>query len=184
MKKFCGLARNTLIVSLLFFTCSQLCADTGRLFCYSQPGYYSRCRIEGEIQNAYLYQQYSYAPCVYGFTWGFDARSVWVYNGCQATFDVTYNPLPSNPDDNVPTNPPDPDTEYVYRECISTGWDAVSCPVVDEEGHSLDVVNAHVHRDFGESECARNSNWSINHRTNAIEVERGCAAEFKIKVKK
>jgi hypothetical protein len=185
MKVFRTLTPHVLLTFFFFFNSEQLRADTGQLFCYSQPGFYSRCRIEGEIQSAYLYQQYSLAPCVYGYTWGYDARSLWVYNGCQATFNLTYTPLPTDPGDSVPTNPSDPDTEYLYRECVSTGWDFVVCPVVDKEsGHALDILNAHVQRDFGESRCSRNYNWSINHRTNSIEVERGCAAEFKIKVKK
>ncbi len=46
------------------------------------------CWAGGRISNVSIYQQYSFAPCIYGSTWGYSYEQIWVTNGCRATFAV------------------------------------------------------------------------------------------------
>jgi hypothetical protein len=60
----------------------------GRTFyCASDDFNVHGCRVNtyGGVQ---LIRQRSEAPCVYGQTWGFDDRGVWVDRGCRADFAV------------------------------------------------------------------------------------------------
>jgi hypothetical protein len=53
----------------------------------NSPGYqFARCFVRGRIFNAQIVRQYSSAACVLGRTWGFDANSIWVSNGCMGDF--------------------------------------------------------------------------------------------------
>lgn len=50
-----------------------------------------RCEARGFITNAHVVRQHSNSACIYGRTWGYDQNSVWVSNGCRATFEVYYD---------------------------------------------------------------------------------------------
>lgn len=57
----------------------------GQLDCRS-PGYrYQYCRADTE-NSVQLVQQFSNAACVAGRSWGYDARGIWVDDGCAASF--------------------------------------------------------------------------------------------------
>jgi hypothetical protein len=60
------------------------------LGCDSINDGYDYCRAT--IRNAHvrLLRQYSQSACRFGEDWGYDARGVWVDNGCRATFEIEY----------------------------------------------------------------------------------------------
>lgn len=63
---------------------------SGRTFyCASDDFNVHGCRIN-TYGGVRLIRQRSEAPCVYGQTWGFDDRGVWVDRGCRADFAVGY----------------------------------------------------------------------------------------------
>ena len=58
----------------------------GRAFyCSSDDFNFHGCRVN-TYGGVRLIRQRSEAPCIYGQTWGFDERGVWVDRGCRADF--------------------------------------------------------------------------------------------------
>jgi Protein of unknown function (DUF3011)/Peptidase inhibitor family I36 len=68
------------------------------LTCGSRGNHRAYCAADTR-GGAILVQQMSQAPCVQGRSWGFDARGIWVQNGCRAQFQVGQygNPVWGNP---------------------------------------------------------------------------------------
>lgn len=58
--------------------------------CDSSGYNYNQCFVGGygQIIDVQLMRQNSRSACDYGYSWGFDADSVWVDRGCRATFRV------------------------------------------------------------------------------------------------
>jgi len=58
-----------------------------KLYCASNDFYRHFCRIDtyGGVE---IVRQKSEAPCIYGRTWGFGDRGIWVDRGCRADFAV------------------------------------------------------------------------------------------------
>ncbi|MBS1839928.1 MAG: DUF3011 domain-containing protein [Acidobacteria bacterium] len=56
-------------------------------YCASDDYNVHGCRVD-TYGGVRLIRQRSEAPCVYGRTWGFDERGVWVDRGCRADFAV------------------------------------------------------------------------------------------------
>jgi Protein of unknown function (DUF3011) len=61
---------------------------SGVVRCSSDDERLNRCRVEADIVNVRVEQQYSGTPCILGQTWGFDDDEVWVDRGCRADFRV------------------------------------------------------------------------------------------------
>jgi hypothetical protein len=61
----------------------------GQLECRSQDNRYRRCGANTD-NRVELLRQFSSSSCVRGRSWGFDRRSIWVDNGCQARFGYGY----------------------------------------------------------------------------------------------
>ncbi len=83
-----SLRRTTAIVMVLTLAilCPLATAQQGSMNCASNDGRYKYCRVD--TQNyVRLVRQNSGSPCVYGRTWGYDYRGIWVDRGCRATFD-------------------------------------------------------------------------------------------------
>ncbi len=57
------------------------------LTCGSRGNHRAYCAADTR-RGAILVQQVSQAPCVQGRSWGFDARGIWVQNGCRAQFQL------------------------------------------------------------------------------------------------
>lgn len=57
----------------------------GELECRSSGYRYQYCRADTG-NNVQLLEQHSGAACTYGRSWGYDARGIWVDNGCAASF--------------------------------------------------------------------------------------------------
>ncbi|HNT37958.1 MAG TPA: DUF3011 domain-containing protein [Rubrivivax sp.] len=57
----------------------------GQLECRSSGYRYQYCSADTE-NNVELVQQISSSACKFGRSWGYDARGIWVDNGCAASF--------------------------------------------------------------------------------------------------
>jgi hypothetical protein len=55
--------------------------------CESDDGHLRRCEAP-IVRGVELRRNVSHTPCVRGENWGWDARSVWVDNGCRGEFEV------------------------------------------------------------------------------------------------
>jgi hypothetical protein len=56
-------------------------------YCSSDDFNFRGCRVN-TYGGVRLIRQRSEAPCVFGQTWGFDDRGVWVNHGCRADFAI------------------------------------------------------------------------------------------------
>lgn len=61
-----------------------------RLTCGSEDYRYRFCDLPGRAQNVVLLRQRSWAPCREGHDWGQRRGGIWVDNGCEAEFRVSY----------------------------------------------------------------------------------------------
>jgi len=64
------------------------------VYCASSYFNYNTCFVAGHVITARVLQVHSYASCIYGRDWGWNTpynsqASIWVNNGCEATFRVT-----------------------------------------------------------------------------------------------
>ena len=57
------------------------------IYCASDDGRRNNCAINTQ-GGARIIRQRSDADCIYGRTWGYDARGIWVDRGCRADFEV------------------------------------------------------------------------------------------------
>ncbi len=71
------------------------------LTCKSFTDKRTYCGFPSPGATPVLQRQLSSAPCVRGTSWGVDKRGLWVANGCQAVFAMTFNNGPGN---NYPPN--------------------------------------------------------------------------------
>jgi hypothetical protein len=65
---------------------SPLSLTMVRITCESWSYRFASCYTGLFIEYVQLEQQHSRTACVLGSTWGYDANSIWVNNGCRATF--------------------------------------------------------------------------------------------------
>ena len=133
--------------------------------CASNNGRRNFCPADtrGGVQ---LVNQRSDARCVFGQTWGFDARNIWVDRGCRADFRASYyGPgLPS-----FPGYPPAGGSYGIY--CASNSGGRVVCPTDVSGGVTLA-------RQRSDSPCVYGSTWGYDRR--GIWVDRGCRADFQM----
>lgn len=63
--------------------------------CRSRNYQWSECRLPGTIVSVRLRDRKSRARCIEGESFGFRGNTLWVRNGCDAEFDVSYrDPIP------------------------------------------------------------------------------------------
>jgi hypothetical protein len=84
--------KNTLIFAALIAAGSyaQQAAADYTLTCESNSGQTRYCPVNSD-GKVYLQTQLSRSGCYEGQSWGYYDRSVWVSNGCRATFRVSQN---------------------------------------------------------------------------------------------
>jgi hypothetical protein len=73
------------IVALLLI--GPAVASAERMRCSSNDYKYTFCRTDRPIERVRLARRYSKRACVYGRSWGWDRRGIWVNHGCDADFD-------------------------------------------------------------------------------------------------
>jgi hypothetical protein len=135
----------------------------GTITCSSNDMKRNYCAVDtrGGVQ---LVNQRSGSPCVFGQTWGWDNRGIWVDRGCRADFAVGFNGGPGGPAWGGWGQ------KYnVY--CASDDMRRNSCPVYTGGGVRL------VRQRSG-SPCVFGQTWGWDRR--GIWVDRGCRADFEI----
>lgn len=128
------------------------------LVCESVDGRLRQCpaNTAGGVQ---LVRQLSNSSCVFDRTWGWDARGVWVNEGCRAEFALGTGPV------GVSRN-------AIVCESVSNRRN--HCPA--ETRFGVDLV-----RQLSDSPCIRNQTWGEDAR--GIWVTEGCRAEFAVRTR-
>jgi hypothetical protein len=135
--------------------------SSGNIYCASDDGRRNYCQadVRGGVQ---LYKQRSEAACVFGQTWGYERRGIWVDRGCRAEFAVGFTGGPGNW---VGWG----ENYNVY--CASDDGHRNRCPVDTRGGVRLA-------RQRSGSPCIYGSTWGYDQR--GLWVDRGCRADFEI----
>jgi len=113
------------------------------------------CEVDAR-GGAQLTRQISGSPCIFGRTWGYDARGIWVDRGCRAEFQVGSASFRGW------------DNGYdIY--CASDDGGRHFCPARTDMGVRLS-------RQRSGSECILGRTWGYTRR--GIWVDQGCRADF------
>jgi Protein of unknown function (DUF3011) len=138
------------------------------VYCASDNGKRNYCGMDvrGGVQ---LTRQRSDAPCIYGQTWGYDQRGVWVDRGCRAEFSSGYVPGPGGPGPSGPGWSGWGQKYNIY--CASDDGRRNWCPVDTRGG--LRLV-----RQRSGSPCIYGSTWGSDRK--GVWVDRGCRADFEV----
>jgi hypothetical protein len=112
-----------------------------------------------------LIRQRSDTDCVYGRTWGYDERGIWVEHGCQGDFQIASGDGDGDADDATAT----PDVQSIY--CASDDLGRHRCWANTRNGVRL-------LRQISETPCDYNRTWGYDER--GIWVDRGCRADFRV----
>jgi hypothetical protein len=124
--------------------------DYRRRYCPADIGYGA----------ATLVRQFSDARCVYGRTWAYDRRGIWVEGGCAGEFEVGYVDDPWRPGGG---------SQWV--RCESRDYQEAYCPT---GGGRAFLV-----RQVSRAQCIEGRTWGQNRR--GIWVNNGCAADFEVR---
>jgi hypothetical protein len=152
------------LAALLLAGASMPAAAQARIECESRDYQYNFCRIPDGVDRARLVDQRSRAPCVEGRSWGWDARGIWVSNGCDGVFD--FQPLRSiaAPPDRWPARADHlicESREYGYNFC-RTGR----------------IRTAQIVDQISQAPCIQGRTWGVDR--DGIWVDNGCEAEFRV----
>jgi len=126
------------------------------VYCASDNGRRNSCPVDtsGGVR---LVRKRSESPCVYGSSWGYDRRGIWVDRGCRADFEIGqagWQP---------------PQARVVY--CASDNMGRNYCKADTRNG-------ARIIRQRSESDCIYGRTWGYDGR--GIWVDRGCRADFEL----
>jgi Protein of unknown function (DUF3011) len=136
------------------------------VYCASDNGKRNYCGIDvrGGVQ---LTRQRSESPCVYGQTWGYDKRGVWVDRGCRAEFTAGYTGGPGNGGGGHWGGWGDGYNVYCASDDGRRNW----CPIDTRGGVKLV-------RQRSNSPCIYGSTWGNDKK--GVWVDRGCRADFEV----
>jgi Protein of unknown function (DUF3011) len=145
----------------------------GIIYCSSDDGRRKICPADTG-NGVQLTKQRSDTPCVFGQSWGYDRRGIWVDRGCRAEFSAGYNGGGPGGPGGGPGGPgpgwPGWGNNYnVY--CASDDGRRNYCPVETSGGVRLV-------RKRSDSACTFGVSWGSDRR--GIWVDRGCRADFEI----
>ena len=139
--------------------------QTGSIYCASNDGRRNYCQadVRGGVQ---LTRQRSGSPCIFGQTWGYENRGIWVDRGCRAEFAVGYTGGPGN------GGPGWGGWGQAYNVyCASDDMHRNWCPVDTRGGVRLV-------RKRSDAACVWDSTWGYDRK--GVWVDRGCRADFEI----
>jgi hypothetical protein len=136
--------------------------STQTISCSSDDMHWHMCQADtsGGVQ---LLRQRSESDCIYGTTWGYDDRGIWVDRGCRAEFQIGFDQYGDQSDQ--PYN--------VNVSCNSDDMHRHSC-YTGQHG-AIRLLKRH-----SEAECIEGRTWGQESR--GIWVDRGCRAEFEVVV--
>ena len=140
------------------------------VYCASDNGRRNYCQMDVR-SGVQLTKQRSNSPCVFGQTWGYDNRGVWVDRGCRAEFTGGYVGGPGNggPGNGDPGWGGWGEAYNIY--CASDDGRRNNCPVNTRGGVRLV-------RQRSQSACLWGSSWGYD--KHGVWVDRGCRADFQI----
>lgn len=130
-----------------------------RLVCKSSDYRRRYCPADIAYGSAALVRQRSSAPCIYGRTWAYDGRGVWVSDGCEGEFEVGYQ------DDRF-----EPAAGRRWVRCESRDYRQATCGVA---GGTVRLA-----RQISRAPCIEGETWGYARR--GIWVDQGCAADFEV----
>ena len=138
----------------------------GTIYCASDDGKRNYCQtnVNGGVQ---LTKQRSQSPCVFGQTWGYDKRGIWVDRGCRAEFSAGFSG--GGPGNGGPNWGGWGNAYNIY--CASDDMRRNWCPVDTRGGVRLA-------RQRSQSACVWGSTWGYDKK--GVWVDRGCRADFEI----
>ena len=132
--------------------------DSGyTVYCASDDGGRHFCPTS-TTSGVRLTRQRSQSECIFGRTWGYTRRGIWVDQGCRADFDLGG-----------------------YANTGSLQTQVVSCTSDDMRWHSCQADTSggvRLLRQRSEADCVYGSSWGYDDR--GIWVDRGCRAEFEV----
>jgi hypothetical protein len=129
------------------------------IYCSSDDGRRNYCPTDTS-GGVSLARQRSSTPCIFGSTWGWDRRGVWVDRGCRADFSMGGNNW-------APPNRPG----VTVVTCSSNDGRRNNCNVNASRGVRL-------LRQRSDSDCIYKQTWGYTN--NFIWVDRGCRADFEV----
>lgn len=127
-----------------------------------------------------LLTQHSRSRCIEGRSWGWNARGIWVANGCRAQFQV--GGRGNDRTDRYGQDYPYRDERYGNDPYGRDGYSRrITCESRDNRYNYCSVGGgsirqAQVQRQMSDDACRYNYSWG--YRGDAIWVDRGCRAEF------
>jgi hypothetical protein len=137
-------------------------SQTQVVSCSSDDMRWHACQAD-TASGVRLLRQRSEADCIYGTTWGYDDRGIWVDRGCRAEFEIggdQYNE----------------ETEQPYNVSIYCSSDDMHRRFCHTGPHgAVRLVKRH-----SEAECIEGRTWG--HDSRGIWVDRGCRADFEVVV--
>jgi hypothetical protein len=139
--------------------------ESQSLYCPSDDMHLHYCQADTS-RGVRLIRQRSEADCLYGRTWGYDDRGIWVDRGCRADFQVAGGDGDADDDDD--------DVAYgnvqnIY--CASDDMHRHQCSADTRSG-------VRMLRQRSGSPCTYGRTWGYDNRS--IWVDHGCRADFQI----
>lgn len=131
-----------------------------RLVCRSNNFQRRYCPADIGHGAAALVRQLSERSCVFGRSWAYDRRGIWVDDGCAAEFEIGYA------DGAWPT-----DRGAGWIRCESRSYEQEFCPAPRNRG-------VRMVRQVSRSNCIEGQTWGFDRR--GIWVTHGCAADFEV----
>ncbi len=138
----------------------------GEIQCRSLNNRYQRCNVDTR-NRVELLNQISGTNCVQGRNWGFDARGIWVNNGCQANFGYGYGSFGGSGGSWGGNNGAQGFAGQL--ECRSENNRYQRC-AANTRGR-VELL-----RQFSSTNCVQGRNWGWDN--SSIWVDNGCQARF------
>ena len=131
-----------------------------RLVCKSTDYRRRYCPADISYGSAALVRQLSQARCIYGRTWAYDQRGIWVADGCEGEFEIGYQ-------------------DSAWRPPAGGRW--VRCESRDYT-RTICATNggyARLARQVSRAQCIEGQTWGSTRR--GIWVDQGCAGDFEVR---
>ena len=132
-----------------------------RLLCRSNDYQRRYCPADIGYGAAALVRQLSESSCVYGRSWAYDRRGIWVDDGCSAEFEIGYT-----------DNQWQADRGATWVRCESRSYAQEFCAAPGNR-------EVRLARQVSRSSCIEGQSWGYDRR--GIWVTHGCAGDFEIR---